>query len=98
MKCCAPSNAYSCNTATGLTAWAANARSVNSYYESASEPYDNSTVPSLQAQQQLLLMQYDIWASVYQFTQVKACTVLPCMRSLPLQLRRPPPDHVLHNA
>ncbi len=45
-------------------------RSVNSFYESDSEPYKNSTVPSLQAQQQLLLMQYDIWASVYQFTQV----------------------------
>ena len=77
MKCCAPSDAYSCNTATGLTAWAANARSVNSYYESASEPYDNSTVPSLQAQQQLLLMQYDIWASVYQFTQVTVLCMVP---------------------
>ena len=77
MECSAPCNACDCNTTTGLTAWAANARSVNSYYESASEPYQNTSVPSLQAQQQLLLMQYDIWASVYQFTQVTpVCIVL----------------------
>ena len=91
-------NACACDTASGLTAWAANVRSVNSFYESDSEPYKNSTVPSLQAQKQLLLMQYDIWASVYQFTQVKACTVLRCMPLLSLQLRQLRPDHALHNA
>jgi len=89
-------NACACDNASGLTAWAANVRSVNSYYESASEPYKNSTVPSLQVQQQRLLMQYDIWASVYQFTQVKA--ILCCMPLLSLQLRQLRPDHALHNA
>ena len=56
--------------AAGLTAWAANARSVNSYFDSDAAIYKDSDSAALRAQQQRLLMQYDVFAAVYQFTQV----------------------------
>jgi hypothetical protein len=58
------------SAAAGLTAWAANARSVNSYFDSDAAIYKDTDSADLRAQQQRLLLQYDVFAAVYQFTQV----------------------------
>ena len=68
----------------GLTAWAANARGVNSFFDSDSEPYKNATDASLLAQQQRLIMQYDAMASVYQFTQVLHARAAPALSLNPV--------------
>jgi hypothetical protein len=58
------------SAAAGLTAWASNARSVNSYFDSDAAIYKDTDSAALRAQQQRLLLQYDVFAAVYQFTQV----------------------------
>jgi hypothetical protein len=62
------------DAAAGLAAAAAGVKSIDSFYDSDSELFKNATSLSLLAQQQRLVMQYDIFAAVYQFTQVpRAC-------------------------
>lgn len=61
------------DAAAGLAATAANVKSIDSFFDSESEPFKNATSLPLLAQQQRLMMQYDIFATVYQFTQVP-CT------------------------
>lgn len=78
LPCAHRSSRVFCETrhdVAGLTAWAANARGVNSFFDSDSEPYKNTTDASLLAQQQRLIMQYDAMAAVYQFTQVPHASV-----------------------
>ncbi len=60
-----------------MTAWAANLESINRYYDSDSEIFKNSSEPALLAQQQRLLVRYDTFAAVYQFTQVNPSESAP---------------------
>ena len=75
--CCATLVELTKSLYAGMTAWAANLECVNRSYDSDSEVFKNSSEPALLAQQQRLLVRYDTFAAVYQFTQVNPSESVP---------------------